>query len=232
MIPCPDGDTISLAHPRRVERGGVHSIIQADAASRRGLIQALAMTRSIFLIVLFLTGCFGGLRHDYGTKYPEGELLTTSCVVVKSFAPQLRSAPQLHGADAFVGYYDYGPGMPRGHVFLVSPVSTATPLAIGELLQSADPRKRSFWLDATLTSGDMRSGGPFEALVPPKQHSPSPNSTIVEREAVLVRGQLRNACGKHYLVAVQGNPLGLEHQEWPRIRESYELFTSNLQWPQ
>ncbi len=190
------------------------------------------MTRIFWPILLLLAGCFGGMRHEFGAKHPEGELLATSCVAVRSFAPELRSAPGLHGPDSFVGYYDYGPGMPRGYVFLVAPVNMDSFGSVGQLLQSADPRQRSFWLEAKLLNGGLNSNTSFEALVPPKQHSPSPRSIIVEREAVLVRGSLHEACGKHYLVAVQGNPFGVETtSEWPKIREGYELFRSNLQWP-
>jgi hypothetical protein len=190
------------------------------------------MIRILWPIMLLLAGCFGGGRHEYGAKHPEGELLTTSCVVVRSFAPELRSAPGLHGSDSFIGYFDYGPGMPRGYVFLVAPVKTGSFGSVGELLQSADPRHRSFWIDAQLMNGGFNDNEVFEALVPPKQNSPSPNSTIVEREAVLVRGSLHTACGKRYLLAVQGNPFAIETgTEWPKIRESYELFTASVQWP-
>lgn len=190
------------------------------------------MTRIFWPILLLLTGCFGGMRHEYGAKHPEGALLATSCVVVRSFAPELRSAPGLHGPDSFIGYFDYGPGMPRGYVFLVAPVNADSFGSVGELLQSVDPRRSSFWLEAKLVNGALSPNESFEALVPPKQHSPSPNSTIVEREAVLVRGSFHTACGKRYLLAVQGNPFGIETRtEWPKIRERYELFTSSLQWP-
>lgn len=190
------------------------------------------MIRTFLPLVLLLSGCFGGLRQDYGMKHPEGELLATSCVAVRSFAPQLRSAPGLHGPDSFVGYFDYGPGMPRGYVFLVAPVKAEPFSSVGELLQSVDPRHRSFWLEAQLINGDLRSVEPFEAFVPPKQHSPSPNSVITEREAVLVRGSFHSACGRRYLLAVQGNPFAMEAStEWPRVRQSYELFKSSVQWP-
>ena len=171
------------------------------------------------------------MRHEYGTKHPEGQLLATSCVRVRSFAPELRSAPQLHGQDDFVGYFDYGPGMSRGHVFLVAPVPAAMDISIGELLQAADPKRRPFWLEAKLTNGRLGADEPFEAYVPPKQHSPDPGATIVEREAVLIRGSLHSVCGKRYLVAVQGNPRITESSEWPFIRKHYDLFVSNIQWP-
>jgi len=44
-------NNISLAHRSRVGRGGVHSIIQADAVSRRGLIQVLAFTQTMLATV-------------------------------------------------------------------------------------------------------------------------------------------------------------------------------------
>ena len=44
-------NNISLAHRSRVGRGGVHSIIQADAASRRGLIQALDCMKKVTLAI-------------------------------------------------------------------------------------------------------------------------------------------------------------------------------------
>ena len=171
------------------------------------------------------------MQQDYGAKHPEGELLVTSCITVRSFAPELRSAPKLHGEDSFVGYFDYGPGMSRGHIFLVFPALDDANDDIGKLLQAVDPKKREFWLEASLKQGDLASSEPFEAVVPPKQHYSNPNSLIVEREAILMRGSLQAACGKRYLIAVQGNPRASEDSEWPRIRVSYDLFVSNLQWP-
>lgn len=190
------------------------------------------MTRAFWPILLLLAGCIGSMRQEYGAKHPEGELLATSCVVVRSFAPELRSAPGLHGPDSFIGYLDYGPGMSRGYVFLVLPVESKSYGSIGELLQSVDPRRRSFWLETKLISGDLSSNESFEAFVPPKQHSPSPNSTFVEREMLLIRGSFHTACRKRYLLAVHGNPFAIKTSiEWPKIRASYDLFKSNLQWP-
>lgn len=189
------------------------------------------MSRFILLTVFLLTGCFGGLRSEYGAKHQEGERLSTTCAVVTSFASELRSAPGLHEPDAFVGYYDYGPGMPRGPVFLIAPVPVESLVSVGALLQSADPKKRPFWLEAKLRSGDLASGDAFEAWVPAKQRSPSPRSTIIDREAVLVRGHLHSACGKRYLVAVQGSPFLDTEREWPIISKKYDLFLSHIEWP-
>jgi len=92
--------------------------------------------------------------------------------------------------------------MPRGYVFLVAPVEVESFGSVGELLQSADPRRSPFWLEAKLMNGDLGASKSFEALVRQKQHSPSPNSTIVEREVLLVRASFHTACGKRYLLAV------------------------------
>ena len=189
-----------------------------------------SMIRSSMLFLLTLSGCMG-LGNNYGSIYPVGVLLQTSCVAVRSFDDSLRSAPGLHGADWFVGYLDFGPGMPRGHVFLVSPLPETIAETPGEVLRSADPKGRDFWLEATLTEGAVAVGKTFEALVPPEQHSPSPNSIIVEREAILVRGSIVVGCGKRYLVAVQGNPFGSEVAEWSELRKNYKLFQDNLVWP-
>lgn len=180
---------------------------------------------------VLLAGCSGYPQDEYGVVYSEGEMLATACAVVKSFSPWLHSAPRAHGPDTFVGYYSHGPGLPRGHVFLVMPTPSLSPHSVGHLLQFGDPHQRSFWLDAILLKGDYQYGKPFEAVVPALEHSPSPNATIVERQTILVRAQIHSACGKHYLVAVQGNPFISEKDEWPRIRSNFELFMANLEWP-
>jgi hypothetical protein len=189
------------------------------------------MTYILAVVVLFVAGCLAGSRIEHGTKYPLGERLVTSCVVVRSFAPELRSAPRSQGPDTFVGYFDHGPGMPRGPVFLVLPTPTTAPASVGELLRHVDPKGRAFWLEARLTNGTLDSEEPFEAIVPAKQRRATPNGIIVEREALLVRGRIHSACGRNYLVAIQANPAVVEQQEWPIIRKNFDLFLSSLQWP-
>jgi hypothetical protein len=187
-----------------------------------------------FLILAFaLSGCAltGNTRRDYGTVYPEGQTLTTSCVFIRSFDQALRSSPKLYGEDSFVGYIDHGPGMPRGPVFLVLPLKSL-PTNPGELLMQADPKHREFWLETKLTNGQIALGQTFEAIVPPLQHSPDPNSTIVEREEIRLRGQIHAACGKQYLVAAQSTPMIYgDANEWTRLRRNYDQFVSNLRWP-
>ncbi|WP_376694005.1 hypothetical protein [Wenzhouxiangella sp. EGI_FJ10409] len=137
----------------------------------------------------------------------------------------------MHGADSFVGYYDYGVGMPRGDTFLVVPIPNPAQSSLVEILQATSPRKESLWREVELVGGDSSTDEPFEAVVPAKKRHPSPNSTIVEREAVLIRGGFKEACGKHYLVAVLANPLFSIEDEWPKLRESYTKFNSSLRWP-
>ena len=188
--------------------------------------------RNIFLILtVALSGCAitGNLGRSYGENYPEGKVLVTSCVSVRSFDQLLRSSPKLYGDDSFVGYIDYGPGMPRGTVFLILPVSKL-PDTLGQLLMQADPKHHQFWLEARPLNGRLEPGKVFEAIVPPLQHSPAPNEIIIEREAILVRGKVHEACGKQYLVAAQAHPMASESSEWPILRKRYEQFLSNLKW--
>ena len=190
--------------------------------------------RYSFLFLMFaLSGCAltGNARRDYGTVYSEGQTLTTSCASIRSFDQKLRSSPRIYDEDSFVGYIDNGPGMPRGPVFLVLPL-TGLPDNPGELLMQADPKHRKFWLETKLANGQIAPGQTFEATVPPLQHSPDPNATIVEREAILLRAQIHTACGKQYLVAAHANPMVSEDaSEWTRLRKSYDQFVSSLQWP-
>ncbi|MGB8715886.1 MAG: hypothetical protein WCD66_05930 [Rhodanobacteraceae bacterium] len=190
------------------------------------------MRYTFLLLTAVLSGCAstGNLRRDYGVKYPEGQVLVTSCVSVRSFDELLRSSPKLYGDDSFVGYIDYGPGMPRGSVFLVIPLNSE-PESLGDLLVQADPKHHKFWLEAKLLKGQIAPDKVFEAIVPPLQHSPGPHETIIEREAILVRGQVHGACGKQYLVAAQANPMVSESREWPILRKRYDQFISSLQWP-
>jgi hypothetical protein len=191
------------------------------------------MRYSFLFLALVLSGCAftGNARRDYGTVYPVGQALTTSCVSIRSFDEGLRSSPRLYGEDSFVGYIDRGPGMPRGPVFLVLPL-TSLPANPGELLMQADPKHRKFWLETKLVNGQIAPGQTFEATVPPLQHSPDPNAIIVEREAILLHAQIHTACGKDYLVAAHANPMVSEDaSEWIRLRKSYDQFVSSLQWP-
>ena len=172
------------------------------------------------------------IGRSYGDMQPVGTTIETSCVTVRSFHESLRSSPGSHGPDWFVGYLDFGPGMPRGHVFLVSPLQDGVKDSVGDLLMDADPRRREFWLEANLIEGSVGVGENFKAFVPPKQHSPSPNSTIVERQAILVRGMVVLECGKPYLVSVQGNESSVSLEaDWPRLEDSFVLFRDNLSWP-
>ena len=166
----------------------------------------------------------------YGEKYPVGQVLTTSCVTIQNFNKNLRSSPGIYGDDTYVGYIDYGLGMSRGHVFIVLPI-TVHPATIGELLRETDPKHRSLWLEANLVNGQLSEGHVFEAVVPPLQYKTSPNVTITEREAILIRGSIYSACGKNYLVFVQANPSGTELYEWPLVKKNYEKFISSLKWP-
>ena len=103
---------------------------------------------------------------------------------------------------------------------------------VGAVLLAASTRKQKFWNEATLRRGRVAEGETFEAIVPSKQHQPHPNETIIERDAIMVRGSIHAACGKHYLVAVQANPFTMEFDaEWAAVRKNYDQFVSNLQWP-
>jgi hypothetical protein len=68
--------------------------------------------------------------------------------------------------------------------------------------------RNKFWTGAQMTAGEPEMGKPFEVHVPPDVKEIMPNATVVNRSAIMVRGHLREACGKLYLVAVFANPLG------------------------
>ncbi|MEW8629138.1 MAG: hypothetical protein AB2591_03985 [Candidatus Thiodiazotropha sp.] len=186
--------------------------------------------KTVFLIsALLLSGCGGLSTHNYGEKYQLGQELPTSCVKVRNFDVMLRSSPKQFSDDSYVGYIDYGPGMPRGHMFLILPIRGAYE-SVAELLRAADPRQREMWLEGSLRAGGLPSGEWFEFVVPEKVNQVMARGRIIEREALLVRGYLHKACGKTYLVAAQANPLVSEAAEWPRLRSSAEKFASNLAW--
>jgi len=178
----------------------------------------------------FLVGCVGMQR--YGDKHPVGETLPTACVSVTSFAEQLRSGPRMHGPDAYIGTYDYGLGWTSGPTFLVAPVAFEPDTPVGAVLQSGAPRRQKFCLQAQVRSGRLAEGEVFEAGVPEIKHVVNASMTEIDAQAVLVRGSIRAACGKHYLVAVQGNAISLDDKdEWSRLRKEYDRFVANLQWP-
>jgi hypothetical protein len=190
-----------------------------------------SVRRFALMALVVLSGCVG-MGREYGEKHPVGTVLPTTCVSVTSFAPELRSSPRSNAPDTYVGYFSYGSTWPGGPVFLVSPVTLEPGQPVGALLLAASTRKQKFWEEATLRSGRLAEGEVFEAIVPPKQHQPHPNDTIIERDAIMVRGSIHAACGKHYLVAVQANPFATESdEEWAAIRKNYDLFVANLQWP-
>jgi len=187
------------------------------------------MKATFLSFALLLSGCAGLNSHEYGEKFRLGQELPTSCVTVRNFDVSLRSSPQQFSDDSYVGYLDYGPGLPRGHVFLVLPVSGA-PGSVAELLQAADPKHRNMWLEGDLRAGGFSEGEWFEFVVPEKVSLVTERGRMIEREALLLRGYIQSACGKRYLVAAQANPLVSEIDEWPKLRVSAKKFASSLAW--
>lgn len=109
---------------------------------------------------------------------------------------------------------------PRGHVFLFSPLQGGVKDSVGDLLMDVDPRRSELWRDASLIEGGVGLGDKFKAFVPAKQHSPSPNSTIVERQVIVVCGKIVLECGKPYLIAVHGNPRSVSlGADWPSLED-------------
>lgn len=190
-------------------------------------------TAILLLLIPVLSACgvMGNLGRNFGTVYPEGTTLDTDCVSVTSFDRLLRSSPGNFSADSYVGYLDFGPGWSRGTVFVILPLEEV-PGTPGELLQRADPKHRAFWLQATLVGGAISPERDFDAFVPPKQHQSGPNVTIVERAALLIRGRVRAACGKYYLVAAHADLSMDEARERAVLGKDYDRFLASLRWPE
>ena len=185
----------------------------------------------IFLTLIFLTSCSGIGRKDYGVFYDKGKQIETSCALIQSFDKKLRSSPRIYGEDSYVGYIDYGPGISRGHVFLILPHSNKN-VSIGQILKEVDPQKRDLWMEAKMLSGNLSEEQSFEAKIPAVTKKSGEFGTIIERQAILIKGYLISACNKNYLVFVQGNPMFSESKEWENIRKRFDVFISHITWPE
>jgi hypothetical protein len=182
-------------------------------------------------IFSLLSGCSAIGSQHYGKLHPIGERLATTCAVVTSFDEGLRSSPQLHGPDFYVGYIDLGK-YGRDPVYLIAPVDVKPDSSAGSLLKAADPNHSAFWDMAELRSGNPANGEPFEATVPAKRRETSPNSFIVYRDPIMLKAQIHKACGRMYLVAVQTNTESSPPDfVWTRLEKAHRSFMSNIAWP-
>lgn len=160
-------------------------------------------------------------------------MLDCGCFSVTSFDEYVRSSPKAYGVDSYAAYQDYGPGMPRGVVYLVIPLPDSQYENVGSILRASDQRRRAFWEEAQKQSGDLAEGSVWEAYVPPDVREMSSSSRIVDREAVVVRGTQIRRCGQRFLVAAMGNPLllgELRERDWEVLREEYAKFTGKIKW--
>jgi hypothetical protein len=197
----------------------------------------MRLTISATLILLSaLIGCgiFSNLGSNYGTIYPEGDLMATSCSSIRSFDPHLRSSPGLRGPDSFVGYIDYGIGMPRGSSYLILPGHYEPGSALVVTLSSFSPKESKLWNEAVLLAGNVAPGHQFEARVPERSREMGPRSKVVEREEILIVGRIQAACEKHYLVVVMKNPFGgsSTKRDWDNARGDFAAFLDSIIWPE
>lgn len=193
------------------------------------------MRRAAGFAILVLTAgvSLPAAARDYGKFNAVRTPLNTTCATVLNFDERLRASPKLEAPDRFVAYLDFGGGLPRP-AFLISPIQFDAAMTAGELLAQTDRRRNPMWAEAQLVAGVIEVGNPFEIYVPELSEKIGDGATIVRCPATLVRAQVQAACGKHYLVAALGNPLGGEgggDTDWQRVRAHFDEFLANIRWP-
>jgi hypothetical protein len=83
-----------------------------------------------------------------------------------------------------------------------------------------------------MLSGTLEYGEVFEVLIPAKERPMGVRSKIVDRDAIVVRAHIQDACGRRFLVAVQANPVGdVDDWTWKLLRDNYAMFVANIKWP-
>ncbi len=192
----------------------------------------LTMKRTTILAlasVLFCgCGITGNLGRNYGKIYPLGDRMDCGSFVVDSFNEYLRSSPKLYGENSYIGYEDFGAGMPRGSVFVILEDNNSDYSSVPSLLRSAAPKKQEFWNEAITTKG-YEGVEDFFAIVPEKANTFG-GSKIIERPEILIRGRLLRFKDRKYLLLVQDSSPFVGERARERLFDLMEMFSEKIEW--